>query len=225
LIHPVRATSDLRDARRWLRLGKRDPRRECRKLLILRPWRSDLTPQVIDVVPELPSWNAEHRLPLFPDRPLGHREWLESARLCTLEETVLIQPTFGCVREGVRGQDGLDLCSSREHSDNYRAPTKYDSLRRRLPNRSLEGCSGLLRGYPLGGVDQGSDRHGLKPTIRLIDVASNLTSRIAELGTPAKENPRPFDLPCNGDEDGPACMRAAADSCCGPDSVTGADAS
>lgn len=174
------------------------------------------------MVSELPRCDAEHRLSQFPDRPLGHCEWLESARLCTLEETVLIEPTFGRVRECVRGQDGLELCSSRERSDNYRAPTKDDSLRRRLPQRSLEGRSGLLRGYPLGRVDHGRDRHGLNPTIRLVDVASNLTRRITELGTPAKENPGPFDHPCNGDEDGPAGMRSAADRC-SLDSVTGAD--
>ena len=79
----------------------------------------------------------------------------------------------------------------------------------------------MLRGCPLGGVDQGRDRRGLKPTIRLIDVAANLTSRITELGTRAKENPGPFDRPCNGDEDGPDGTRAAAHSC-GLDSVTGA---
>jgi hypothetical protein len=124
----------------------------------------------------------------------------------------------------VRRQDGLELGSSGEHSDNYRAPAKYDSLRGRLPQRSLQGHSGLLRGYPLGGLDQGSDRHGLKPTIRLIDVASNFTSRITELGARAKENPGPFNLPRNGDEDGPAGMRAAADSS-GLDSITGTDAS
>jgi hypothetical protein len=124
----------------------------------------------------------------------------------------------------VRGENGLELGPSREHSDDYCAPTKCDSLRRRLPQRSLEGRSGLFRCYPLGGVDQGCDHRGLKPTVGLIDVASNLTGRITELGTPATENPRLFDLPCNGDEDGPAGMRAAADSG-GLDSVTGADAS
>src|SRR5437667_377051 len=60
------------------RVRERDPRRERRQLLVLRPGRPDLAPQLVDPVPQLVLGDAERRLALLPDRPLRDGEGAES---------------------------------------------------------------------------------------------------------------------------------------------------
>src|SRR2546422_9601743 len=97
----MRATSEPARTTGSRRSRERDPRGERRQLLVLRPGRPDLSPQLVDPMPQLVLGDAERRLALLPDRPLRDGDCVQSARLGALQQRTLIEPPLRRVRECV----------------------------------------------------------------------------------------------------------------------------
>jgi hypothetical protein len=139
LVHTYLLSAPGCRAIRSTRSRERDPRRERRQLLVLRPGGPDLPPQLVDPVPQLVRGDAERRLALLPDRPLRDGDGVESARLSALQQRTLVEPSLRRMREGAP-PGNVPTTTAHERTT---APSSVAS--RNVRSKAAAACSVAIR--------------------------------------------------------------------------------